>query len=520
MGTWNLDRGLAAGAEGGARTQEQGVWALLDWMVAAGITAMGLQEVGVSGDGAAQGAVRKHVRTWSVSRRRQAGVWLNSRPDKRHTKPGAYAGVAVVVVGEWAARVQAVRRWNSGRAVSVEMVLANGKVVWVMSAYAPVGMSAEEQAQRRKFLTQMQDEMEEADKRGVSRKLLMMDGNYWEAPLDHESGAEGWSHGAEWREEMALADAWRTRHDTVAGFTRQRQGNASSRLDYVLLESEHEEAVEEAWVGPQNGEVAGIHSDHRPLVVQLSVAAWTGEENVVRSTVPEPTPTPQFVPRHWVAASDEEHAEVMRVARASKRKPTKVTWEEVREAQGAEPVREELRRCRALASQAEEDEAAGRAVQGTMDAAERHWQRAGEMVRDLVKAKMHQSAARGCERKGGGMECGQAYRRMLSVRRWGRLMTRKGWEMQGLTPEELAARWPTCTDTSRPTEVPARMQVLWGEAGVWVAAVEAAGDAAAGRTAAAGEEGGRDSAGRTEPDGRQRARERGGAGSESWQRAS
>ena len=39
--------------------------------------------------------------------------------------------------------------------------------------------------------------------------------------------------------------------------------------------------------------------------------------------------------------------------------------------------------------------------------------------------------------------------------------------MSSLTPEEMAARYPQCTDESDPTRAPARFQEIWAEAGMW-----------------------------------------------------
>ena len=108
VGTWNVARSLAWGAERGARTQEEAWGALLDWMVDAGVSIMGLQEVGFGAKQSAQDAIKSIVRRWARRRGRQAGIWLNSRPGNRRTQGGAGAGVAVVILGEWAARVQTV----------------------------------------------------------------------------------------------------------------------------------------------------------------------------------------------------------------------------------------------------------------------------------------------------------------------------------------------------------------------------------------------------------------------------
>ena len=47
--SWNLNRAFAVGAEQGARSLQQMVEALLDWMAAAGVSVQGLQETGWEG---------------------------------------------------------------------------------------------------------------------------------------------------------------------------------------------------------------------------------------------------------------------------------------------------------------------------------------------------------------------------------------------------------------------------------------------------------------------------------------
>lgn len=112
--TWNVARALAWGAERGARSQEEAWGALLDWMVDAGVSILGLQEVGFGAKQGVQDSIKGVIRRWAKRRGRQAGIWLNSKPGKRLTQGGVGAGVAVIILGEWAARVQTVRRWKSG----------------------------------------------------------------------------------------------------------------------------------------------------------------------------------------------------------------------------------------------------------------------------------------------------------------------------------------------------------------------------------------------------------------------
>ena len=133
---------MAEGAEKGARSQNQKVEALLDWMAAAGMSIMGLQETGWGGAPQAMSGVQGAVRRWAKQRGRQAGVWMTGRPGLRKSGGGAKAGVAILVLGDWAAKVQTVRRWKSGRMVSVELQLGSNQVVWVASAYTPTGQGA------------------------------------------------------------------------------------------------------------------------------------------------------------------------------------------------------------------------------------------------------------------------------------------------------------------------------------------------------------------------------------------
>ena len=470
--SWNVNRALAAGAEQGARSIQQKVEALLDWMVAAGVSVLGLQETGWGGAPATQGEVKGAMRRWAKERGRQVGVWMAGRRKQQKVTGGAGAGVALFVMGEWAAKVQTVRRWASGRMVSVELQMGNNQVVWLAVAYAPTGQGVAHARRKRRFLEQCSEEMREAGQRGVARTLVLVDGNFWEAEADHGSGAGGWLPGVEWREEMGLADAWRVRHAELPGFTRGRQGQPDTRIDYVWVEAEWEAAVEEAWVGPQHGEVAGLHSDHRPLVVQLRAEAWVGEGNRLAKGDVKVTPDTAFVPRHWVAESEAEYEAESAIAKEMGRLPTKVRWDDVRAAQEDAGVRAELAKCRELASAVVRDKADGWPVQAKADAMEGHWQAAGRLVRAAVGRLRHQPAKRDCERKGGGVQWGPAQRHAMSVRRWGRLMLTRGWELSAFTPAELAERWPTCADESDPTRVPARMMEMWAEAGVWAASEE------------------------------------------------
>ncbi len=66
------------------------------------------------------------------------------------------------------------------------------------------------------------------------------------------------------------------RHTDREGFTRKLNGHGATRLDHVWIEEEGEGAVTDAWVGPRGGEIAGISSDHRALVVQLDAEHWIG----------------------------------------------------------------------------------------------------------------------------------------------------------------------------------------------------------------------------------------------------
>ena len=388
--------------------------------------------------------------------------------------------MAVVVLGEWAAKVQAVRRWASGRMVSVELQMGNNQVVWLAVAYAPTGLGVAQARRKRRFLEQCSEEMREAGERGVARRLALVDANFWESEADHDGRAGGWLPGVEWREEMDLADAWRVRHAELPGFTRGRQGQPDTRIDYVWLDGDWEEAVEEAWVGPQCGEVAGVRSDHRPLVVQLRAEAWVGEGNRLGKGAVTVRPDPAFVPRHWIAESEAEYVAAMAVATEMGRLPTKVRWEDVRAAQADAEVRAEMVKCRELAQAVVRDKAEGWPVQAKADEMEGHWQAAGRLVKAAVGRLRHQPAKRDCERKGGGAQWGRAQRYAMSVRRWGRLMLARGWELSAFTPAELAERWPTCADESDPLRVPARMMELWAEAGAWAASEECADEADSG----------------------------------------
>ena len=177
-----------------------------------------------------------------------------------------------------------------------------------------------------------------------------------------------------------LEDAWRVRHAELPGFTRGRQGQPDTRIDYVWIEGEWEAAVEEAWVGPQQGEVAGVHSDHRPLVVQLRAEAWVGEGNRLARGDTTVTPDTAFVPRHWVAETEAEYEAGVVIAKEMGRLPTKVRWEDVRVAQEEAGVRAELEKCRELAKMALRDKAEGWPVQNTVNEMEGHWQAAGRLV--------------------------------------------------------------------------------------------------------------------------------------------
>ena len=156
------------------------------------------------------------------------------------------------------------------------------------------------------------------------------------------------------------------------------------------------------------------------------------------------------MPRHWVAETEAEYEAGLVIAKEMGRLPTKVRWEDVRAAQEETGVRAELDKCRELARTVVQDKAEGWPVQDKVNAMEGHWQAAGRLVRAAVRRLRHQPAARTCERKGGGAQWGQAQRHAMSVRRWGRLMLSRGWELSAFTPAELAERWPTCADESDP----------------------------------------------------------------------
>ena len=76
-----------------------------------------------------------------------------------------------------------------------------------------------------------------------------------------------------------------------------------------------------------------MHSDHRPLVVQLRVEAWVGERNRLAKGDVKATPDTIFVPRHWVAESKAEYEAGVVIAKEMGRLPMKVRWEDVWAAQ-------------------------------------------------------------------------------------------------------------------------------------------------------------------------------------------
>jgi hypothetical protein len=200
-----------------------------------------------------------------------------------------------------------------------------------------VGLDPVGRTKKGKFLEQLGTELEEATARKAGRKLVLIDANYCEEEEDHERRQGPWRAGSTWREEQGLVDTWRVRHADREGFTREQDGQGSTRIDYVWLEDEGEAAVSDAWVGPREGEIAGIASDHRPLIVQLDAVMWIGEDNPVKEPV-RVTPDPVFVPRHWVASTEEEYEEAVKVAKELNRKPTLVRWKDVQEAQQAVEV--------------------------------------------------------------------------------------------------------------------------------------------------------------------------------------
>ena len=113
------------------------------------------------------------------------------------------------------------------------------------------------------------------------------------------------------------------------------------------------------------------------------------------------------MPRHWVAETEAEYEAGVAIAKEMGRLPTKVRWEDVRAAQEEAGVRAELDKCRELAKEVLRDKAEGWPVQNKVNEMEGHWQAAGRLVKAAVGRLRHQSAARSCERKGGGRSGGK-----------------------------------------------------------------------------------------------------------------
>ena len=230
VGTWNVARALAFNAERGARSREDVIEGLLEWMVEAGVTVLGLQETGIGPRKDGMEAVKGAVRRWAKRAGIQAGIWMACGDTKRRSQGGARAGVALLMLGRWSACVQSVRRWKSGRAVCVDLQLGSGRSLWVAAAYAPTGHEAVHRARKAKFLEQMGAELDDATERRAGRKMVLIDANYHEEEVDHERGHGEWREGREWREEQGLADTWRVRHAGREGFTREHDGHGSTRM--------------------------------------------------------------------------------------------------------------------------------------------------------------------------------------------------------------------------------------------------------------------------------------------------
>ena len=191
VGTWNVARALAFNAERGARSREDVIEGLLEWMVEAGVTVLGLQETGIGPRKDGMEAVKGAVRRWAKRAGIQAGIWMACGDTKRRSQGGARAGVALLMLGRWSACVQSVRRWKSGRAVCVDLQLGSGRSLWVAAAYAPTGHEAVHRARKAKFLEQMGAELDDATERRAGRKMVLIDANYHEEEEDHERGHGG-----------------------------------------------------------------------------------------------------------------------------------------------------------------------------------------------------------------------------------------------------------------------------------------------------------------------------------------
>ena len=114
----------------------------------------------------------------------------------------------------------------------------------------------------------------------------------------------------------------------------------------LKIDEKTADGIKVAWLGCNEGHVAGIFSDHRPLVVEMGYDEWLGG-TPAKANKAVKAPEPAWPPRHWIAASDKEYEEACEVAKELGRKPTKVSWadyEAAVEAQDEGPHWDRVRR--------------------------------------------------------------------------------------------------------------------------------------------------------------------------------
>ena len=355
---WNIRQAWCVTSSRDPRDRQDRIYSILDAAHTLGVSVAALTETGLA---SSEELGEEVVARWAASRKCPARLWTARRLRSRHAAAGSSAGIAVVAFGAWAARGGTSRAWTNGRGLFVEFALtghAPGETpgrssVAVGAIYGPATGGLGEAHE--KFRNMVSDEWHDCRERGLA-PLFLGDLNFAPTAFDRASAvAAPLAEAAAWLTSEPWCDVWRAMLPNTPGFSFER-GATASRIDFALLAVpadasplDKPAAATGIWLGPLLEEAPG-QSDHRPLLLELDVQAWSGGGSAgCRRQKPHKQPAAAWPSASLFARDAEELAAVNEAAAAMDRLPTKLDWQDLAGIQDGEAMAVLVAECLAEA---------------------------------------------------------------------------------------------------------------------------------------------------------------------------